>query len=155
VLKREWNCSLEQLLKRSQDRAMSVERREVLPLKNSNDVVLARQKVRQWAIELRFSLVDQTKLVTAASELARNVLDHGKGGQMAIEELSSGVRAGLRLAFEDQGPGIPDIELALKDGYTSGSGMGLGLGGSKRLVNEFSIESVVGQGTKVTVTRWK
>jgi serine/threonine-protein kinase RsbT len=146
---------LEQLLKRSQDRAMSVERREVLPLKNSNDVVLARQKVRQWAIELRFSLVDQTKLVTAASELARNVLDHGKGGQMAIEELSSGVRAGLRLAFEDQGPGIPDIELALKDGYTSGSGMGLGLGGSKRLVNEFSIESVVGQGTKVTVTRWK
>jgi serine/threonine-protein kinase RsbT len=143
------------LLKRSQDRAMSVERREVLPLKNSNDVVLARQKVRQWAIELRFSLVDQTKLVTAASELARNVLDHGKGGQMAIEELSSGVRAGLRLAFEDQGPGIPDIELALKDGYTSGSGMGLGLGGSKRLVNEFSIESVVGQGTKVTVTRWK
>jgi serine/threonine-protein kinase RsbT len=134
---------------------MSVERREVLPLKNSNDVVLARQKVRQWAIELRFSLVDQTKLVTAASELARNVLDHGKGGQMAIEELSSGVRAGLRLAFEDQGPGIPDIELALKDGYTSGSGMGLGLGGSKRLVNEFSIESVVGQGTKVTVTRWK
>ena len=134
---------------------MSVERREVLPLKTSNDVVLARQKVRQWAIELRFSLVDQTKLVTAASELARNVLDHGKGGQMAIEELSSGVRAGLRLAFEDQGPGIPDIELALKDGYTSGSGMGLGLGGSKRLVNEFSIESVVGQGTKVTVTRWK
>jgi len=134
---------------------MSVERREVLPLKNSNDVVLARQKVRQWAIELRFSLVDQTKLVTAASELARNVLDHGKGGQMAIEELSSGVRAGLRLAFEDQGPGIPDIELALKDGYTSGSGMGLGLGGSKRLVNEFSIESEVGKGTRVSVARWK
>jgi len=134
---------------------MSVERREVLPLKNSNDVVLARQKVRQWAIELRFSLVDQTKLVTAASELARNVLDHGKGGQMAIEELSSGVRAGLRLAFEDQGPGIPDIELALKDGYTSGSGMGLGLGGSKRLVNEFSIESEVGKGTKIVVARWR
>ncbi|HTB96891.1 MAG TPA: anti-sigma regulatory factor [Terracidiphilus sp.] len=134
---------------------MSVQRRDVLPLKNSNDVVFARQKVRQWSIELKFSLVDQTKLVTAASELARNVLDHGKGGQMTIEEISSGVKAGLRLEFEDQGPGIPDIELALKDGYTSGSGMGLGLGGSKRLVNEFSIESVVGKGTKISVTRWK
>lgn len=134
---------------------MSVLKRELLPLKSSNDVVLARQKVRQWAIELRFSLVDQTKLVTAASELGRNALDHGKGGTMLIESLSSGAKVGLRLTFEDQGPGIPDIEQALKDGFTSGSGMGLGLGGSKRLVNEFSIESQVGKGTKVVATRWR
>ncbi len=134
---------------------MSVLKREVLPLKTSNDVVLARQKVRQWAVELRFSLVDQTKLVTAASELARNALDHGKGGSMTIELLNVGAKSGLRLIFEDQGPGIPDIELALKDGFTSGSGMGLGLGGSKRLVNEFSIETEVGKGTRVSVARWK
>lgn len=134
---------------------MSVLKRELLPLKNSNDVVLARQKVRQWAIELRFSLVDQTKLVTAASELARNALDHGKGGTMLIESLNSGAKSGLRLTFEDKGPGIPDIEQALKDGYTSSSGMGLGLGGSKRLVNDFSIESEVGKGTKVVATRWR
>jgi serine/threonine-protein kinase RsbT len=134
---------------------MSVLRTELLPLKNSNDVVLARQKVRQWAVDLRFTLVDQTKLVTAASELARNALDHGKGGQMKIESLVDGVKSGLRLVFEDQGPGIPDIELALKDGYTTGAGMGLGLGGSKRLVNQFSIESEVGKGTKITIARWK
>jgi serine/threonine-protein kinase RsbT len=134
---------------------MSVLKRELMPLKDSNDVVLARQKVRQWAIELRFTLVDQTKLVTAASELARNTLDHGKGGQMAIESLNSGARAGLRLIFADQGPGIPDIDQALKDGFTTGSGMGLGLGGSKRLVNEFSIQSEVGKGTEVTVVRWR
>ena len=134
---------------------MNVLRHELMPLKNSNDVVLARQKVRQLSIGLRFSLVDQTKLVTAASELARNVLDHGRGGQMKIEELSNGAKAGIRLTFEDQGPGIPDIELALKDGFTSGTGMGLGLGGSRRLVNEFSIESEVGKGTKITVARWR
>ena len=134
---------------------MSVLKREVLPLLTSNDVVLARQKVRQWAVELRFSLVDQTKLVTAASELARNALDHGKGGSMTIELLNVGAKSGLLLIFEDQGPGIPDIEEALKDGFTSGSGMGLGLGGSKRLVNEFSIESEVGKGTKITVIRWR
>jgi serine/threonine-protein kinase RsbT len=134
---------------------MSEPRRETLPLKTSNDVVLARQRVRQRAIELRFTLVDQTKLVTAASELARNALDHGKGGSMTLEEVTAGARAGLRLTFEDQGPGIPDIELALKDGFTSGNGMGLGLGGSKRLVNEFSIESAPGKGTRVTVTRWR
>jgi serine/threonine-protein kinase RsbT len=134
---------------------MSVLKREVLPLKTSNDVVLARQKVRQWAVELRFSLVDQTKLVTAASELARNALDHGKGGSMTIEMLTVAAKSGLRLTFEDQGPGIPDIEQALKDGFTSASGMGLGLGGSKRLVNEFSIESEVGKGTRVTVARWR
>jgi serine/threonine-protein kinase RsbT len=134
---------------------MSLPKRDVLPLKNSNDIVMARQKVRQWAIELNFSLVDQTKLVTAASELARNALDYGRGGEMTIETLAAGSKVGLRLTFQDHGPGIPDIEQALKDGYTSGSGMGLGLGGSKRLVNEFSVESVVGQGTKVTVARWK
>jgi serine/threonine-protein kinase RsbT len=134
---------------------MNILRRELLPLKNSNDVVFARQKVRHWAVELRFSLVDQTKLVTAASELARNALDHGKGGEMTIETLANGTKSGLRLIFEDHGPGIPDIDQALKDGFTTGSGMGLGLGGSKRLVNEFSIESEVGKGTRITVARWK
>lgn len=134
---------------------MSETKRETLPLKNSNDVVLARQKVRQWAIELHFTLVDQTKLVTAASELARNALDHGKGGSMTIQQIGMGSRVGLKLIFEDQGPGIPDIELALKDGFTSGNGMGLGLGGSKRLVNEFSIDSAPGKGTRITAVRWK
>jgi serine/threonine-protein kinase RsbT len=134
---------------------MTVLRSETQPLRTSNDVVLARQKVRQWAIELRFTLVDQTKLVTAASELARNTLDHGRGGQMTIESLTNGARSGLRLTFEDQGPGIPNIEQALKDGFTSGNGMGLGLGGSKRLVNEFSIQSEVGKGTRVEVARWR
>lgn len=134
---------------------MSENKREILPLKNSSDVVMARQKVRQRATELRFSLVDQTKLVTAASELARNALDHGKGGQMTIEQVGTGIKVGLKLVFEDNGPGIPNIELALKDGYTTGSGMGLGLGGSKRLVNEFAIESEPGKGTRITVVRWK
>lgn len=137
------------------DQKMNVLKRDLQHLKNSNDMVLARQKVRQWATELRFSLVDQTKLVTAASELARNALEHGKGGVMILESLSNGTKSGLRLVFEDQGPGIPDIELALKDGYTSGSGLGLGLGGSKRLVNEFSIESEVGKGTRITAVRWR
>jgi serine/threonine-protein kinase RsbT len=134
---------------------MSAQKREEFSLKTSNDVVAARQRVRQVAVELRFSLVDQTKLVTAASELARNVLDHGKGGSMTLEVLTQGTRSGIRLVFEDQGPGIPDIEQALKDGFTTGSGMGLGLGGSKRLVNDFSIESQVGKGTRITVARWK
>jgi len=137
------------------DQKMNVLKRDLQVLKNSNDMVLARQKVRQWATELRFSLVDQTKLVTAASELARNALEHGKGGVMILESLANGSKSGLRLVFEDQGPGIPDIEQALKDGFTSGSGLGLGLGGSKRLVNEFSIESQVGKGTKVTAIRWR
>lgn len=134
---------------------MNVLKRDLQHLNNSNDVLIARQKVRQWAIELRFSLVDQTKLVTAASELARNALEHGKGGVMILESLANGAKSGLRLTFEDHGPGIPDIEQALKDGFTSGSGLGLGLGGSKRLVNEFSIESQVGKGTKVTAIRWR
>ncbi len=134
---------------------MSVLKREQLPLKSSSDIVLARQKVRQWATDLRFSLVDQTKLVTAASELARNALDHGKGGEMTLEVVNGIAKTGLKLTFEDSGPGIPDIDAALKDGFTTGSGMGLGLGGSKRLVNEFTIESQVGKGTRVTVLRWK
>ena len=134
---------------------MSTLKREQMPLKSSSDVVLARQKVRQWATELSFSLVDQTKLVTAASELARNALDHGKGGEMTIEVVNGLSKTGLKLIFEDTGPGIPDIEAALKDGFTTGSGMGLGLGGSKRLVNEFGIESEVGRGTRITVLRWK
>lgn len=134
---------------------MTVTKREVFPLQTSNDIVVARQKVRQWALELRFSLVDQTKLVTAASELARNTLDHGRGGEMTMEIVNGMAKSGLKLTFADNGPGIPDIERALKDGFTTGSGMGLGLGGSKRLVNEFSIESEAGKGTKVTVVRWR
>jgi serine/threonine-protein kinase RsbT len=134
---------------------MTVLKQETHPLKSSNDVVFARQRVRQWAIELKFSLVDQTKLVTAASELARNALLHGNGGEMTMEVLTVGPRSGLRLTFADRGPGISDIEKALSDGFTTGSGMGLGLGGSKRLVNEFSIESEVGKGTRVTVIRWR
>ena len=134
---------------------MTVVKAEQLPLQSSSDIVTARQRVRQLATELRFSLVDQTKLVTAASELARNALDHGRGGQMSIEVVNGLSRIGLKLVFEDHGPGIPDIEAALKDGFTTGAGMGLGLGGSKRLVNEFAIQSEVGKGTKVTVVRWK
>jgi serine/threonine-protein kinase RsbT len=130
-------------------------KQDTVPILTSADVVLARQKVRQWALELKFTLVDQTKLVTAASELARNALDHGKGGQMLIEHVENSVRNGLKLVFEDRGPGIPDIEAALRDGFTTGGGMGLGLGGSKRLVNDFHIESAPGKGTRVTVVRWK
>jgi serine/threonine-protein kinase RsbT len=128
---------------------------ETVPIKNSSDVVMARQKVRQWAQELKFTLVDQTKLVTAASELARNTLDHGKGGQMRIEVVEDLSKSGLRLVFEDHGPGIPDLAAALRDGYTTGTGMGLGLGGSKRLVNDFEIHSEPGNGTRVAVIRWK
>lgn len=130
-------------------------KRETVPILNSSDVVLARQKVRQWAQELSFTLVDQTKLVTAASELARNTLDHGKGGQMVIDVVENLSKTGLQLVFEDQGPGIPDIQAALRDGFTTGGGMGLGLGGSKRLVNDFDIQSGPGQGTRITVVRWK
>lgn len=130
-------------------------RQETVPIASSSDVVLARQKVRQWATEMKFTLVDQTKLVTAASELARNALDHGKGGQMMIEMVENSTRNGLKLVFEDRGPGIPDINAALRDGFTTGNGMGLGLGGSKRLVNDFQIESEPGKGTRITVVRWK
>lgn len=128
---------------------------EDLPVRTEQDVVLARQLVRRLAQELTFSLVDQTKIVTAASELARNTVVYGGGGTLRCEILKDGGRSGLRLTFEDQGPGIPDMELAMKDGWTSGRGMGMGLSGAKRLVNEFEIVSVVGTGTRVTVTRWK
>lgn len=130
-------------------------RRETVPIKNSSDVVLARQRVRQWAQELSFTLVDQTKLVTAASELARNTLDHGKGGEMTMDIVQDLTRTGLKLTFEDRGPGIPDVAVALRDGYTTGTGLGLGLGGSKRLVNDFEIQSEVGKGTRICVVRWK
>ena len=114
-----------------------------------------RQVVRESAVGQGFSLVDQTKLVTAASELARNILNYGGGGEMQMHFLGDGLRKGIRLVFVDRGPGIPDIELAMKDGYTTGGGMGLGLGGAKRLSNEFHIESKVGEGTRVTITRWR
>jgi serine/threonine-protein kinase RsbT len=134
---------------------MQSSRPEAVPIRTTADVVLVRQRVRQHATEMKFTLVDQTKLVTAASELARNTLDHGKGGECRIERVQNGIKTGLRLIFEDRGPGIPDIDQALKDGFTTGSGMGLGLGGSKRLVNEFEITSKLGEGTRVAVVRWK
>ena len=128
---------------------------QTLPIRVGSDLVLVRQAVRTTAAELRFSLVDQTKIVTAASELARNTYEHGGGGRVRIEVLEAPPRRGLKLVFEDEGPGIPNIELALKDGYTTGNGLGLGLGGAKRLVNEFAIESEPGRGTRVTVVRWR
>jgi len=134
---------------------MSIKKVETMPILTSDDVVRVRQKVRSWAIEMGFNLIDQTKLVTAASELARNTIDHGGGGEFRLEELNEGNRSGLRLTFEDHGPGIEDVELALKDGYTTAGGLGLGLGGSKRLVNEFDIFSRPGEGTRITATRWK
>jgi serine/threonine-protein kinase RsbT len=127
----------------------------ILPIRRSDDVVSVRQRVRAFAVEVGLSLVDQTKVVTAASELARNTLDYGGGGEVTIERLDDGLRKGLRLTFEDKGPGIPDIALALKDGYTTGKGLGLGLSGAKRLSNDFSIESTVGAGTRVSIARWK
>jgi len=128
---------------------------ETVPLRSGEDVVIARQVVRRWALETGFSLVDQTKVVTAASELARNTVTHGAGGKLTIEGLQNGHRKGLRLIFEDQGPGIPDVNRALQDGYTTGTGLGLGLGGSKRLASEFEVRTQVGQGTQVIFTRWK
>jgi serine/threonine-protein kinase RsbT len=134
---------------------MPVLRAEIMPVRSEHDVVLVRQATRSWAAAQGLGLVDQTKIVTAASELARNALEYGGGGTVRLEALQEGVRRGLRLTFEDQGPGIPDIALALRDGYTTGNGMGLGLGGSKRLVNEFDIQSAPGNGTRVAITRWK
>lgn len=128
---------------------------EAVAVKVENDIVIIRKTVRKWAIELRFGLIDQTKLVTAASELARNMLRYGGGGEVRLEALSEGPKTGLRLTFEDQGPGIPDLEAALRDGYTTGDGLGLGLGGSKRLSNEFAIKSTVGHGTTVAIARWR
>ena len=126
-----------------------------LPIRTSEDIVRMRQRVRERAVAQGFSLVDQTKIVTAASELARNALDYGGGGDVQLEVLVNGSRAGLRLTFIDQGPGIADIEQALRDGYTSGHGLGLGLGGAKRLSSEFSIDSTPGTGTRVSITRWR
>ena len=134
---------------------MPAETQGSAPLLNEENIVQARQVVRQLTQELKFSLVDQTKMITAASELARNTLVHGGGGNMRWELLDEGLRRGLRLHFEDQGPGIPDMKLALTDGWTSGGGMGLGLPGSKRLVNEFHVETTPGAGTRVSITRWK
>jgi serine/threonine-protein kinase RsbT len=128
---------------------------ETVPIANSSDVVQVRQRVRVWALDLKFSLVDQTKIVTAASELGRNTLEHGGGGAMELALVENGGRRGIRISFSDKGPGIPDLDLALKDGYTSGSGLGLGLGGSKRLMNEFEIQSKPGIGTTISAIRWK
>ncbi len=128
---------------------------DILPIRVSDDVVRVRQEVRLRAVAAGLSLVDQTKIITAASELARNTLEYGGGGECRIEPIDDGRRKGVRLIFEDKGPGIPDIELALKDGYSSGKGLGLGLSGARRLSNEFDISSKVGVGTRVMIARWK
>jgi serine/threonine-protein kinase RsbT len=132
-----------------------VEKNEKLAIRAADDVVRTRQAVRALALQAGFSLVDQTKIITAASEIARNTLDYGGGGELTLELLRDGVRRGLRLTFTDQGPGISDIDTALKDGYSTGNGLGLGLSGAKRLSNEFDIHSKPGAGTKVTLARWK
>ncbi|KQO69409.1 anti-sigma regulatory factor [Methylobacterium sp. Leaf87] len=128
---------------------------ELLPIRSGDDVVRVRQATRARAIEIGLSLVDQTKIITAASELARNTLDYGGGGEVTVEVVQAGGRRGVRLTFEDRGPGIPDIARALTDHYTTGGGLGLGLGGAKRLSNEFHIESTPGVGTRVVIARWK
>ena len=135
--------------------SMSVAHRAVLPIRSREDVVRVRQATRENAIAQGFSLVDQTKLVTAASELARNTLDYGNGGEVEIARVLDGGRKGVRLTFSDQGPGIDDIDKALTDGFSSGGGLGLGLGGARRLSNEFSIDSAPGKGTRVMIARWR
>ena len=134
---------------------MAILRDETFPIRSSDDIVKVRQMTREWAMMQAFSLVDQTKIVTAASELARNTLEHGRGGEVRIQTLDVGQRRGVRLTFTDQGPGIPDLEKALRDGFTTGNGMGLGLSGSKRLVNDFDIQTEVNKGTTVMIARWK
>ncbi len=133
---------------------MAVISTETIPVQSEPDVVAVRRRVRDASAKLGFSLVDQTKVVTAASELARNTIIYGGGGTMQLD-LLNGPRNGLRLVFEDKGPGIPDVELALRDGFTTGGGLGLGLGGAKRLVSDFEISSRPGEGTRVSITRWK
>ena len=133
---------------------MALARTEKLPVQTSEDIVKVRQAVRSWAVELGFNLVDQTKIVTAASELARNTVIYGGGGTVELESLLEPRRRGLRLTFADQGAGIANTEQALKDGFTTGNGLGLGLGGAKRLSNEFEIHSQPGAGTTVRITRW-
>jgi len=128
---------------------------ETAPLVRSEDIVRMRQLVRERAVALGFGLVDQTKIVTAASELGRNAMLYGGGGEVEIAQLAAGPRKGLQLTFIDQGPGIDDIQLAMKDGFTSGSGLGLGLGGARRLASEFALESTPGSGTRVTIIRWR
>jgi serine/threonine-protein kinase RsbT len=134
---------------------MTVVRCETTPLQTEADIVRVRQVVRQWAVQQGFSLVEQTKMVTATSALARNTVVHGGGGTVQLEALTSGNRRGLRVIFLDHGPGIPDIAQAMADGYTTGEGLGLELGGAKRLVNEFEIVSSPGTGTRVCITKWK
>jgi serine/threonine-protein kinase RsbT len=126
-----------------------------MPLAGENDIVASRQTVRRLTQMLKFSLVDQTKMITAASELSRNTVVYGGGGEMRWQVLAQGVKSGLKLEFEDQGPGIPDVAQAMTDGWTSGKGLGLGLSGSRRLVNEFDIRTAAGAGTCVTIVRWK
>ena len=128
---------------------------ESIPVVEPKDIVAVRHAVRRQAVKINLSLVDQTKIVTAASELARNMLIYGGGGEVTLEILEQDLRRGLRATFIDKGPGIPDVSLALRDGFTTGEGMGLGLGGARRLVNEFNIESAPGEGTRVTITRWR
>ena len=134
---------------------MATLRDETFPIRSSDDIVKVRQITREWALMQAFSLVDQTKIVTAASELARNALEHGGGGEVRLEALQDGSRRGVRLTFVDQGPGIPDLDRALRDGFTTGKGMGLGLSGSRRLVNDFDIRSEADKGTTVMIARWK
>ncbi|HEX6089675.1 MAG TPA: anti-sigma regulatory factor [Gemmatimonadales bacterium] len=134
---------------------MSVLKNDLLPVRTANDIVVVRQHVRALAIELGFSLVDQTKMVTAASELARNTLAHGGGGTARIEVVAANARRGLKMTFEDRGKGIADLELAMRDGYSTGGGLGLGLSGTRRLMNEFELQSKPGEGTRVSATRWK
>jgi serine/threonine-protein kinase RsbT len=134
---------------------MAVLKSSTLEIRASEDVVRVRQVTRESALAQGFSLVDQTKLVTAASELARNTMEHGGGGRVEIQLLNDGPKKGLRLIFTDQGPGIVNVEQALKDGFTTGGGLGLGLGGARRLSNEFDIQSKPGEGTRITMARWK
>jgi serine/threonine-protein kinase RsbT len=134
---------------------MLTARSEQVVVREQHDIVNVRQVVRSWSLSLGLGLVDLTKLVTAASEIARNTVEYGGGGTLQIEELRDGLRLGMRLVFEDLGPGIPDIERAMTDGYSTGTGMGLGLGGTKRLVDEFEISSTQGEGTRVAITKWK
>lgn len=135
---------------------MQVEKLERLPIHAPNDIVVVRQKVRALAAEIGLGIIDQTKVVTAASELARNTLEYGGGGEVNLERLTSAnQKRGIRMTFADQGPGIADLKMALTDGYTTGNGLGMGLSGSKRLMSEFEIDSTPGKGTRVTVTKWK
>ena len=134
---------------------MATLRSEIVGIRVPEDIVRVRQIVRDWSIGQKFSLVEQTKMITAASELARNTLEHGGGGEVRLEALNDGPKLGLRLTFTDRGPGVADIDQALRDGYSTSGGMGLGLGGSRRLVNDFKITSRPGEGTTVVIARWR